>query len=960
MSVAFCRRLSRGGRIDRKQRINFTFNGQAYQGFAGDTLASALVANGVKRVGRSFKYHRPRGIVSAGIEEFNALVQLESGSHHEPNVRATLVELYEGLSAHSQNAWPSVNFDLRAVFNVFSSLLPAGFYYKTFIAPSWGLWENTIRRAAGLGTAPRLADPDNYQHQNHHCEVLVVGAGPAGLAAALSAAEAGQSVLLVDDQPELGGSLLWESDTGESINHQHTLSQTRARLQTLASIKVLTRTQVFGYYDHNVCAALEHVVGADADSGPRSSATPRQCLWKIRAAKVILATGAIERPLTFVNNDRPGIMLAAAVRHYVNRYAVLPGRECVVMTNNNSAYKTALALAVHRVPVCVVDVRQDPQGTLVDAARQQKIPVYTGQVITAVHGGGEVEAVTIAPHEALHKTRRLECDLVAMSGGWNPTVHLFSQSGGKLRYNDALSCFVPAQSSQNVVCVGAAKGEFDAAASALQAYWQHPHQDSKQQWLDFQYDITVADVEQAARENFISVEHFKRYTGAGMCVDQGKTGNVSALAVLGEVTGRTIPQVGTTKFRPPYHPVTLGAMVGQNHGEFYAPQRHMPAHRWHLEQGAVFEDAGSWQRPSYYLRPGETPSQAIAREVQAARQHAGLFEASPLGKIEVRGQDAAEFLNRIYLNNMITLKPGKVRYGLMLNENGVIIDDGVLTCLAENHYQVGTTSAGAGRILLWLEEWQQCEWPHLDVLITPVSQQWAVCTLSGPKAREVLQQLPNDLALSAEAFPHMSVQAGHLCGVAARVFRVSFTGEVSYEINVPAQFGLSLWQALMAAGEAFGITPYGIEALEILRTEKGYLHVGSDTDGTTCPDDVGWGGPVKKKMADFIGKRSLMRPANQAADRLQFVGLQANGQQTLPIGGHLVDSERVRPPIETQGYVTSSYYSPVLNKPVALGLLKAGRARMGETLSVFDQGKVYGVTVVSPVFYDPEGGRLHA
>ena len=400
--------------------------------------------------------------------------------------------------------------------------------------------------------------------------------------------------------------------------------------------------------------------------------------------------------------------------------------------------------------------------------------------------------------------------------------------------------------------------------------------------------------------------------------------------------------------------------MGQTHGEFYAPQRQMPAHAWHLEHGAVFEDAGSWQRPSYYLLPSETAALAIDREVHAAREYAGLFEASPLGKIEVRGKDAGEFLNRIYLNNMITLKPGKVRYGLMLNENGVIIDDGVLTCLAANHYQVGTTSAGAGRILLWMEEWLQCEWLDLDVVITPVTQQWAVCTLSGPKAREVLQQLPNDMDFSAEAFPHMSVQEGTLSGVPARVFRVSFTGEISYEINVPAQYGLALWQTLMTAGEPFNITPYGIEALEILRTEKGYLHIGTDTDATSCPDDVGWGGPVKKKVADFIGKRSLMRPANQATDRLQFVGLQVDGQEALPIGGHLIDGEQSVAPIETQGYVTSSHYSPSLKKPVALGLLKTGRERLGETVTVFDQGQRYKATVVSPVFYDPEGGRLNA
>jgi len=977
-------RLASGGRIDRNKPLGFTFNGKAYQGFAGDTLASALLANGVKRVGRSFKYHRPRAIVSAGVEEFNALVQLESGACHEPNVRATLVELYDGLQARSQNAWPSVHFDLRCVFNGLSRLLPAGFYYKTFIAPSWGLWENTLRRAAGLGTAPRQSDPDRYQHQHTHCELLVVGAGPSGLAAALAAGEAGKRVLLIDDQPELGGSLLWESVIPGT---EQWLSDALARLQALDNVRILPRTQVFAYYDHNVLAAVERVTDHLGSASPKQThrkQTPRQRLWKIRATEVVLATGAIERPLTFVNNDRPGIMLAGAVRHYVNRYGVVPGRQVVVMTNNDDAYRTALDLAKRSaeadISVGIVDVRSNPQGPLAQRARASNIAIYAGQVITQVHcqrwGSGGVNGITIAPidragragnHESLH----LECDVVAMSGGWNPSVHLFSQSGGKLQYDDRQCCFVPAQALQNVRCVGAAQGDFERLSlindevseppeQPIQAWWQSPHQASSQQWLDFQYDITVADVEQAARENFISVEHFKRYTGTGMCVDQGKTGNVSALAVLGEVTGRKIPEVGTTKFRPPYHPVTIGALVGQTHGEFYAPSRQMPAHVWHASHGAVFEDAGSWQRPSYYLQTDETPQQAITREVQAARHCAGLFEASPLGKIEVRGKDAAEFLNRIYLNNMLTLKPGKVRYGLMLNENGIIIDDGVLACLAENHYQVGTTSAGARRILLWMEEWLQCEWLDLDVRLTPVTQQWAVCTLSGPKAREVLTQVPSELDLSAEAFPHMAVQQGILAGVPARIFRVSFTGEISYEINVPAQYGLALWQRLMEAGASVGITPYGIEALEILRTEKGYLHVGTDTDGTTCPDDVGWGGPVKKKPADFIGKRSLARAANTATGRLQFVGLAAADNQPLPIGGHLIATEKPVMPIETQGYVTSSHYSPSLNRPVALGLLKNGRQRTGEQVTVYDQGHIHTATVVSPVFYDSEGGRLNA
>lgn len=950
------KRLSQGGIIDRRRPINFNFNGKHYQGFQGDTLASALLANGVKRVGRSFKFHRPRGIVSAGLEEFNAIVQLEEGAHKEPNRRATEIELYEGLCARSQNAWPSVEFDVLSLLGLMAKCLPAGFYYKTFMAPSWSLWEGFIRRTAGLGTVPTQSDADYYQENNTHCDCLVVGAGPAGLAAALAAANAGRDVLLMEQLPR------WPGSQEQNERHKH--------LQGMSNVRRVNKCQVFAYYDHNVLAAIETV--SDVQPASAKVSKPCQRLWKIHAQEVILATGAIERPLTFINNDRPGIMLAASVSQYITRYALFPGKQVLVVTNNNSAYQTALDLNAVGCEVAVIDGRAEPKGSLVQQASEQGIQLYAGYGITKVHGSRWVKALTIAPLDSSgctvnEKSIQLDCDLVAMSGGWNPTVHLFSQSGGKLRYDDQHCCFKPDLATQAVSCVGAANGDFadkdlgdGVAHSWIQPQWHRPDQPSDKQWVDFQYDITVADIEQAARENFISVEHFKRYTGTGMCVDQGKTGNVTALAILGEITGRKVPEVGTTKFRPPFHPVTIGAMVGQTHGEFYTPQRQMPAHSWHQTHGAVFEDAGGWLRPSYYLQTGESAKQAISREVGAARNSAGLFEGSPLGKIEVRGKDAAEFLNRIYLNTMITLKPGKVRYGLMLNENGIIIDDGVLACLAENHYQVGTTSAGALRIYRWMEEWLQCEWPQLDVQITPLTQQWAVCTLSGPKAREVLQKLPGNIDLSAETFPHMSVKEGALAGVNARVFRVSFTGEVSYEINVPANYGLLLWQTLMAAGSDCGITPYGIEALEILRTEKGYLHIGTDTDGTTCPGDVGWGGPVKKKTTDFIGRRSLSRAANIATDRLQFVGLAAKAEQALPIGAHLINEQIPSLPVETQGYVTSSHFSPTLNKPVALGLLKGGHQRTGETIYVYDQGQIFSAEVVSPVFYDPDGGRLNA
>jgi len=683
-------------------------------------------------------------------------------------------------------------------------------------------------------------------------------------------------------------------------------------------------------------------------------------------------------------------MLASAVSHYINRYAVLPGKNVVIATNNDSAYQTALDLFEAGAMVSVVDARQTVNSELAQIVQKKGIIIYCGNVVVNSKGYKSVRTVQIATVDSNSKissslTKSLQCDLVAMSGGWNPTVHLFSQSGGKLTFNQKLACFVPDISVQEEQSIGAANGSFslkeaieegfavvdktyqvdkfvikEDKPNALLPIWQISNQPKAKQWLDFQYDVTIADVEMAVQENFVSVEHFKRYTGTGMAIDQGKTSNVNALAVLGESTNRKIAEVGTTTFRPPYLPVSTGLLVGQEFNDFYYPKMEMPAHRWHQAHGAVFEDAAGWQRPSYYLLPDETPVQAIDREVVAARNHAGLFEGSPLGKIEVHGKDASEFLNRIYLNNMKTLKVGFIRYGLMLNENGIIIDDGVLSRFSENHYQVGTTSAGAKRIYLWMEEWLQCEWRDLDVQLTQVTDQWAVCTLTGPKARQVLAKLKSNIDLSADNFPHMTFREGTLANVPVRIFRVSFTGELSYEINVPANYGLSLWQTLITAGAEYNITPYGIEAIEILRTEKGYLHLGTDTDGRTCPADVGWAGPVNNKKDDFIGKRSLFRSHNLESGRKEFVGIQSTSDCTLPIGAHLIDTEHPEFPVATQGYVTSSCYSPTLGKSIALGLLRNGFSRTNQNIYVYDQGKIYDAEIVSPIFYDPTGERLNA
>ncbi len=985
-------RLPEGGRIDRSKPIDFTFDGQNYIGFAGDTLASALIANGVNLVGRSFKLHRPRGILSAGPEEPNGLVQTGDGDGVEPNARATLVPLYPGLVARSQNCWPSLAFDVGAITGLVAAFLPASFYYKTFKWPSWRWYEDIVRHAAGLGKAPGTPDPDHYHHQNAHCDVLVAGGGPAGLAAALSAAETGARVILADQDIEFGGSLLWEHENIDGQPAPDWIRSTLDRLAALPEVTLLTRAQVSGYFDHNVLTVIEDVANHRPAPAPDG---PRQRFWKIRAKQVVLATGAFERAMTFVDNDRPGIMLAAAVRQYLNRYAVVPGRRAVIHTNNNSAYRTAVDLCEAGGGVAaVVDIRSDPSGPLVDRVRGLGIPVITNSTITKVRGTQRVTRVYAAPRDGVGAGHWIDCDLVAMSGGWNPAVHLFSQSGGKLRFDEGDACFVPDRSVQSLISAGGASGAWGLAdcliegweaglkaaeragvkateasapptaqamedGASLEPLWWSPNQRPGRQWIDFQYDVTVADIQLAARENFVSVEHMKRYTSAGMSVDQGKIANVTALAVLAEAAGQPVERVGTTTFRPPFHPVAMGAIAGPRAGDAYSPRRLLPGDEWHRANGAVFEDAGGWQRPSYYLRQGESENQAVRREVKTVRNAVGLFDGSPLGKIEVRGPDAAEFLNRIYVNNVHTLKAGRVRYGLMLNENGIVIDDGVFAKLADDYYQISTTSGGADRIAVWLEEWLQCEWTGLDVLLTPVTTQWAVCTLTGPLARQTLSRLAPGTDLSPDAFPHLAVRDCDLMGVPARIFRVSFTGELCYEINVPAGYGPALWERLLEAGEEDGIAPFGLEALDTLRVEKGFLHVGTDTDGTTTPADIGWGRVAERKEGDFVGKRALMRPHNRRDDRLQFVGLEATGEDPLPIGGHIVPIDRPQPPTESLGYVTSSCPSPTLPKPVALGLFAGGAEKLGEEICVFAEGRLHRARVVGPSAYDPEGEKLH-
>ena len=898
-------RLPSGGLIDRSRTLRFRFNGSDYAGYRGDTLASALLANGVQLVGRSFKYHRPRGIMAAGAEEANALVRLGSGNRADPNLKATQVPLLDGLEATSVNCWPSPRFDLRGINQIAAPVFIAGFYYKTFIWPDWHLFEGPIRRAAGLGVAPEGADPDSYVHAHAEYDVIVVGAGPAGLAAARTAALTGGRVLLVEADFVLGGSALWRDGFD--------VAAAETALAGFPNLTILKRTEVFGYYDHNALAAVEQL------SGPG----PRQRLWKLRAGKVILATGAIERPLVFAGNDRPGVMLASAVQAYVGRFGILPGKRIVIATNNDATQETARLLAAAGAQVTVVDSR-------------------TGVTVTSAKGALGVKAAKLSDG------RTVPCDIIAMSGGWSPVVHLFSQSGGSLRYDERLAAFVPDRTVQAVECVGGSAG--DLGDLNLVPLWEVPGPGKK--FVDFANDVTARDVAIAAQENYVSVEHLKRYTTLGMGPDQGKTSNVNGLAILGARTGRAPHEVGTTKFRPPYTPVTFGALAGPQVGMLQKPLRYLSAHGWHVAEGARFEEFGGWLRPTCYPLAGEQWEAAVQREATIARRNAVLLDGSPLGKIEVAGPDAATFLDRMYVGNASTLKVGRARYGVMLSEHGIVIDDGVFVRMADDRFLVHTTSGGADRIAAAMEEWLQCEWVDLKVAILPVTTQWAVMTVSGPEARALLSDVGTDIDL--DSFPHMTWCEGTVAGMNARVLRASFTGEASYEISVAARQATKLAEALRAAGAV----PMGIEALMILRMEKGYIHIGADTDGTTLPGDIGMAGPIAGKASDFVGRRSLLRADATRQDRLQFVGLVSEGAQ-LPAGAHVLAPGGAVPG-PTDGHVTSSAMSPNLGRPIALGLVRRGRERIGESVEVYDMGQRLRATIVEPVFIDKAGERLNA
>ncbi|TIX91454.1 sarcosine oxidase subunit alpha [Rhizobium sp. P44RR-XXIV] len=992
-------RIAGKGRLTPARTARFTFDGKSYTALEGDTVASALLANGVHLVGRSFKYHRPRGILSAGAEEPNALLDISrDAARRQPNVRASVQEVFDGMKAQSQNRWPSLAFDVGGVNNLASPFFAAGFYYKTFMWPkaAWKhIYEPLIRRAAGLGVAPTEEDPDHYASRYAHCDVLVVGAGISGLSAALAAAETGAKVILCDEQAEAGGALRF--DTGVKIDGVEGYVWAQgivARLKAMPNVEVLTRTTAFGYYNHNFFGLAERVTDHLARPGRN---LPRERLWQVRAKRAILATGAIERHMVFPNNDRPGIMLASAARAYLNHYGVAVGAKIGVYTAHDSAYEAAFDLKRAGVSVvAIVDSRARPGEAVLAEAKRLGIEVMADYAVVDTSGKLRVSSMTVSRNGS-SATRKIAIDALLVSSGWTPSVHLFSQSRGKLKFDAEKQRFLPGTYVQDCLSVGAcngtdglqaaieeslAAGELMARATgstnggekiqlqAEQAFeWTGgmigaaegagPDTNAKA-FVDFQHDVCAKDIRLAVREGMHSIEHIKRFTTNGMASDQGKLSNMHGLAIAAEMLGKDIPQVGLTTFRAPYTPVTYGTLISHSRGSLFDPARKTPMHAWEEAHGAIFEDVGNWKRAWFYPRAGETMHEAVNRECRTAREVAGVFDASTLGKIEVVGPDAAEFLNLLYTNAWDTLKPGRCRYGIMTREDGFVYDDGVVGRLADDRFHVTTTTGGAPRVLHHMEDYLQTEFPHLKVWLTSTTEQWAVIAVQGPKAREIIEPLVEGQDLSNEAFPHMSVAECKVCGVPARLFRVSFTGEVGYEINVPADYGQSVLEAVWARAEPLGACAYGTETMHVLRAEKGYIIVGQDTDGTVTPDDAGLSWAVSKKKTDFVGIRGLKRPDLIKEGRKQLVGLVTRDPKVvLEEGAQIVADPNEQKPMTMLGHVTSAYWSENLGRSIAFALVAGGRERMGKTLYVPMPDKTISVEVTDLVFFDKEGGRIN-
>ena len=986
-------RLATGGVIDRAQRLGFTFDGRRLAGFQGDTLASALIANGVRLVGRSFKYHRPRGILTAGSEEPCALVELGHGARREPNTRATTAELCDGLVANSQNRWPSLAFDVMALNGLLAPVLSAGFYYKTFMWPAafWEkLYEPVIRRAAGLGRAAGLEDPDHYEKAFAHCDVLVIGAGPAGLMAALTAGRDGARVILADEDFALGGRLLAERSEIDGAPGLDWARTAETELSSLPNVRILRRTTVFGVYDGGTYGALERV-GDHLPQPPEHTA--RQRTWRIIARRAVLAAGAIERPLVFGNNDRPGVMLAGAARTYLNRFAAAPGQRVAIFTAGDDGWRTAMDVQALGLEVAaVIDSRA--AGMTADAAILERggTRVFRGGHVIGVDGAHGVSAIHV--RDAQGRTTTLACDALFVSGGWSPAVNLTCHLGSRPVWSDAISAFVPGPLPPGMVVAGAAAGDLTLArclaagahagrmaaaeigrataaevalpragdeAAGLTPLW-HVAGSRGPAFVDLQNDVTAKDVGLAAREGYRSVELLKRYTTLGMATDQGKTANVNGVALLAEARGQTIAAIGTTVYRPPYTAVAIGALAGHHRGKDFRPTRRTPADAWAQAEGAVMRESGPWLRAGWFPRPGEDWLAATTREVIATRSGVGICDVSTLGKIDIQGPDAAAFLDRVYCNTFSTLAVGRARYGLMLREDGFVMDDGTTSRLGPVQFLMTTTTANAGSVLQHLEFCHQGLWPDLDVQMASVSEQWAQFSIAGPRARDVLAKLvdrQHDLADAA--FPYLAARdISILGGTPARLFRISFSGELAYEIAVSARLGDALVKALMQAGAEHAITPYGLEALAVMRIEKGHV-AGNELNGTTTARDLGLGRMMATKK-DYIGRVMAGRPALLDANRWQLVGLvPVDREQRIRAGAHFIDQGKVAATQNDLGYVTSTAFSPSLGHSIALGLLNRGASRHGQHVRAVDllRGTDIAVEVRDPVFVDPKGERLH-
>ena len=993
-------RLDKGGYINRNKKISFKFNGKKYFGYEGDTLASALLANGVHLVGRSFKYHRPRGFLGVGVEEPNAQVQLYSGAKTEPNAVATTIELVEGLVAKSQNCFPSVSFDFGAINNFLHKFFPAGFYYKTFMWPKsfwYKIYEPIIRKAAGLGIAPLKPDPDRYEHKFEHCDILIVGSGPSGLSSALAAAKNGSRVILAEDKPRFGGSLLTDEVTIGNKSGKDWANETITELKSMPNVIIKNRSQVFGYYDHNMMVMVERT--RDHIKNP-SKYTPRQKLWYIRSKEVIISTGSIERPLVFGNNDRPGIMLASAVKEYMKVYGVIVGKKPIIFTNNDSGYDTAIDFKKNGINPLVLDVRVNSDSQVIKEAKNLNIDIKFSHGVVNANGYKKVSSALIGKlnkeKTGYENLENVSCDCICVSGNWTPTVHLSSQSGNKLKFDEKANAFIPNQSKQNESTIGSANGSstlkksleegftkgFDLSKkiggkdskisiptsnersyTQQDKFWCMPLPKSKRykRCVDFQNDVYVSDIELAIREGFRSIEHVKRYTTLGMATDQGRTSNLNGLQLVSNIEKKIIPEVGHTTFRPPYTPVTIGAIVGREVGKHYRPTRKSPMHAWHEKNDAVFVDAGLWLRPRYYKQGNETLHEASKREAANVRSNVGLCDVTSLGKIDIKGSDAAEFLNRVYTNAWMKLPIGKARYGVMLREDGMIFDDGTTTRISENHFHMTTTTAQAVNVLAHLEYYLQVVWPELDVNVLSTTEQWAGAALAGPNSRNLMEKIFPEIDVSNEALQFMGYKEADLYGVPARIFRISFSGELAYEINVESGYGVFMWEKIIELGKEMGIEPYGTEALSTLRIEMGHV-AGSEIDGRTIPSDLSLDGMLSKKK-DFIGKRSLSREGFIELGREKIVGVVPVDKKTMiPEGSHLVEDSKAKLPNPKLGHISASCWSVEYNNPFSLAILKDGKNKIGEKLYALSplKNKSIQVEIVSSHYVDPKGERVRS